>query len=65
MLVDLDLQGGTIALALDVEPSHGLREVLDNPARIDSLFVTSVATKYAERLHVLAAAQVGWRARRR
>jgi pilus assembly protein CpaE len=55
MLVDLDLQGGTIALALDVEPSHGLREVLDNPARIDSLFVTSVATKYAERLHVLAA----------
>src|SRR6185312_14844903 len=55
MLVDLDLQGGTIALALDVEPSHGLREVLDNPARIDSLFVTSVATKFAERLHVLAA----------
>ena len=50
MLVDLDLQGGTIALALDVEPSHGLREVLDNPARIDSLFVTSVATKFAERL---------------
>jgi pilus assembly protein CpaE len=55
MLVDLDLQCGTIALALDVEPSHGLREVLDNPARIDSLFVTSVATKCGERLHVLAA----------
>lgn len=55
MLVDLDLQGGTIALALDVEPSHGLREVLDNPNRIDSLFVTSVATKCGDRLHVLAA----------
>ena len=55
MLLDLDLQGGTIALALDVEPSHGQREVLDNPARIDSLFVTSVATKFADRLHVLAA----------
>ena len=55
MLVDLDLQGGTIALALDVEPSHGLREVLDNPNRIDSLFLTSVATKCGERLHVLAA----------
>jgi pilus assembly protein CpaE len=55
MLVDLDLQCGTIALALDVEPSHGLREVLDNPARIDSLFVTSVATKCGDRLHVLAA----------
>src|SRR5215467_3173416 len=55
MLVDLDLHCGTIALALDVEPSHGLREVLDNPSRIDSLFVTSVATKCGERLHVLAA----------
>jgi pilus assembly protein CpaE len=55
MLVDLDLQGGTVALALDVEPSHGLREVLDNPNRIDSLFVTSVATKCGDRLHVLAA----------
>jgi len=55
MLIDLDLQGGTIALSLDVEPSHGLREVLDNPARIDSLFVTSVATKCGDRLHVLAA----------
>jgi Flp pilus assembly CpaE family ATPase len=28
MLVDLDLQGGTIALALDVEPSHGLRDAI-------------------------------------
>ncbi len=55
MLVDLDLQGGTVALALDVEPSHGLREVLDNPNRIDSLVVTSVATKCGDRLHVLAA----------
>jgi pilus assembly protein CpaE len=54
MLVDLDLQSGTVALALDVEPSHGLREVLDNPNRIDSLFVTSVATKCGDRLHVLA-----------
>jgi pilus assembly protein CpaE len=55
MLLDLDLQCGTIALALDVEPSHGLREVLDNPARIDSLFVTSVAVKCGDRLSVLAA----------
>ena len=54
MLLDLDLQCGTIALALDVEPSHGLREVLDNPARIDSLFVTSVAVKCGDRLSVLA-----------
>jgi pilus assembly protein CpaE len=55
MLLDLDLQCGTIALALDVEPSHGLREVLDNPARIDSLFISSVAVKCGERLTVMAA----------
>ncbi len=55
MLLDLDLQGGTVALALDIEPSHGLREVLDNPARIDSLFVSSVAVKCGERLTVMAA----------
>jgi pilus assembly protein CpaE len=55
MLLDLDLQCGTIALALDVEPSHGLREVLDNPARIDSLFISSVAVKCGDRLTVMAA----------
>lgn len=27
-LVDLDLQFGTVALSLDIEPSHGLREAL-------------------------------------
>jgi pilus assembly protein CpaE len=59
MLLDLDLQCGTIALALDVEPSHGLREVLDNPARIDSLFISSVAVKCGERLTVMAAEEAG------
>ena len=39
-LVDLDLEFGTIALALDLEPTHGLREALENPARLDSLFIS-------------------------
>ena len=55
ILMDLDLQDGSIALALDVEPSHGLREVLDNPSRIDSLFITSVGVKCGEHLTVMAA----------
>ena len=50
ILMDLDLQDGSIALALDVEPSHGLREVLDNPSRIDSLFITSVGVKCGDHL---------------
>ena len=38
-LLDLDLQFGTVALALDIEPTRGLREALENPTRIDSLFL--------------------------
>jgi pilus assembly protein CpaE len=34
-LLDLDLQFGTAALALDLEPSNGLREALEHPSRID------------------------------
>jgi len=54
-LLDLDLQFGTIALALDIEPTRGLREALENPTRIDSLFLSSAAAKLSDRLTVLAA----------
>lgn len=53
-LVDLDLQFGTIALLLDVEASRGLREALENPDRIDSMFVDSASSVIGERLHVMA-----------
>ncbi|MCI0429473.1 MAG: hypothetical protein L0210_02875, partial [Rhodospirillales bacterium] len=54
-LLDLDLQLGTIALTLDIEPTRGLREALENPSRIDSLFLSSAAAKLSDRLTVLAA----------
>lgn len=54
-LLDLDLQYGTVALALDVEPTHGLREALEHPSRIDSLFISSATVKLGERLSILAA----------
>jgi pilus assembly protein CpaE len=54
-LVDLDLQFGTIALSLDLEPSHGLREALENPNRIDGLFMDRVLIQHSERLFVLSA----------
>jgi pilus assembly protein CpaE len=54
-LLDLDLQYGTVALALDIEPTRGLREALENPGRIDSLFISSTAAKVTSRLSVMAA----------
>ncbi|QLH39881.1 MAG: P-loop NTPase [Defluviicoccus sp.] len=38
-LIDLDLFFGSCALMLDLEMGHGLREAMENPARIDSLFI--------------------------
>lgn len=55
VFVDLDLQFGTTALALDIEAGRGLREALENPARIDSLFVASAAVNVGQNLFVLAA----------
>lgn len=54
-LVDLDLQFGTVALSLDIEPSHGFREGLENPDRIDSLFIERVMTQHSDRLFVMSA----------
>lgn len=55
VLVDLDLQFGTVGLQLDLEPSHGLREALVNPERIDGLFIASAMTSESENLYVLSA----------
>lgn len=54
MLIDLDLRWGTTGLALDVETSHGLCEVLANPERIDGLFVSSATARIGDRLSLLA-----------
>ncbi len=54
VLLDLDLEFGTVALALDLEPTRGLREALETPARIDSLFISSAMAKVSEHLSVLA-----------
>ncbi len=49
----MDIQFGTCALALDLVPGRGLREALENPERIDSLFVGSAMVNVSERLFVL------------
>lgn len=53
-ILDLDLYFGTSALALDLLPGRGLRESLENPGRIDSLFVASAMVSAGERLFILA-----------
>jgi len=54
MLVDMDLQNGDAALQLDTIPTHTLREAIDNPERVDKLFLERGAIHAGERLDVLA-----------
>ena len=55
VLLDLDLQFGAAALSLDLEPERGLREILANPERIDSLLVSSAMTHAGDGLRLLSA----------
>jgi pilus assembly protein CpaE len=55
LLLDLDLQNGDCALALNLKPTPGLREALTNPLRIDSVFLERTVAIHGERLFVLSA----------
>ena len=54
-LLDLDVHFGTGALALDLEPGRGLTDAIENPSRIDGLFIERAMVKATERLAVLSA----------
>ena len=58
-LVDLDLHFGTVALKLDLDPGSGLCEALEQPSRIDSLFIERAMIKVSDNLRVLAAEASG------
>jgi pilus assembly protein CpaE len=55
LLVDFDLHYGSLMLALDLEAIDALREALDQPDRIDALFIQQVAQKKAEHLYAIGA----------
>lgn len=55
VLLDLDLQFGTSALALDVEPGHGLRDVLSSPSRVDGLMIAGALVTESENFGILSA----------
>jgi len=55
VLFDLDLNFGTSALMLDLEPGKGLSEALANPNRVDELFVARGLVRESENLMLLSA----------
>jgi pilus assembly protein CpaE len=54
-LLDLDVHFGTGALALDIEPGRGLTDAIENPSRIDGLFIERAMVRANEKLSVLSA----------
>jgi pilus assembly protein CpaE len=54
-LLDLDVHFGTGALSLDLEPGRGLTDAIDNPSRIDGLFIERAMVKATDQLSVLSA----------
>ncbi len=54
-LVDLDIFFGTCGLALDLDVGRGFREALENPSRIDGLFIERAMAKEGDHLFVLSA----------
>ena len=54
-LLDLDVHFGTGALALDLEPGRGLTDAIENPSRIDGLFIERAMVRANEKLSILSA----------
>ncbi len=53
-LLDLDLHFGTGALTFDAEPGTGMADMLEDPDRIDSLFLERASVAATERLSLFA-----------
>ncbi|WP_262694318.1 AAA family ATPase [Kordiimonas aquimaris] len=54
-LLDLDLYFGTSAMQFDMEPGRGLADALDNPERVDGLFLERAVVKPHANLSILGA----------
>lgn len=54
-LLDLDVHFGTGALALDLEPGRGLTDAIENPGRIDGLFIERAMIRANDHLAILSA----------
>ena len=54
-LLDLDVHFGTGALVLDLEPGRGLTDAVENPGRIDGLFIERAMIRANDNLAILSA----------
>ncbi|MGY6552824.1 MAG: pilus assembly protein CpaE [Erythrobacter sp.] len=54
-LLDLDVHFGTDALTLDLEPGRGLTDAIENPSRIDGLFIERAMVRANDNLSILSA----------
>lgn len=54
-LFDLDIHFGTGALSLDLEPGRGLTDAIENPSRIDGLFIERAMIRANDNLAILSA----------
>lgn len=58
LLVDLDLCFGSLALLLDAQPNHGLREGLEDPSRVDGIFLENATVELNRQLRLLASEEM-------
>lgn len=54
-LLDMDIYFGTDALTFDLEPGRGLCDALENPSRIDGLFIERAMVRQGDNLSILGA----------
>ncbi len=54
-LLDLDVHFGTGALSLDLEPGRGLTDAIENPSRIDGLFIERAMIRANDKLALMSA----------
>ena len=54
-ILDMDIYFGTDALTFDLEPGRGLCDALENPSRIDGLFIERAMIRQSENLSILGA----------
>lgn len=52
-LLDLDIHFGTSALSFDIEPGRGLADALEDPTRVDELFIERAMVKVNDNLTIL------------
>lgn len=54
-LLDLDVHFGTNALSMDLEPGRGLTDAIENPSRIDGLFIERAMVRASDKLAIMSA----------